>query len=286
MGTNIVLADMNCNRESKKDCQLIRQYIENSWNSDIDIIFLEQLSSTKISFRRFCDTFYNLGTQKDENIDLCRKWWECPYEKWQYHTGQCIDIKWILYTEWDCSDGSDEENLFAFSHTITHNRPCISLEQLGDGRVDCIGGIDERNTIQHCFLPTTLGRDFMCATSRTCIDEFDICKYQCPVLSDNFVMCNYHTKSLSYFESYDVTCLDGQWKKNVKSNRVHDCFYGEDEYMCDRSQVIIRDMRKNLYRKKKELEVKQSKQKLRLPRLGVRVRIKRRPSPTLKLTAQ
>jgi hypothetical protein len=69
---------------------------------------------------------------------------------------------------------------------ITHNRPCISLHQIGDGHVDCAGGLDERNNLKNCRFATMLGYHFQCSSTETCIPYF----YHCPIkCDDNQVQC-------------------------------------------------------------------------------------------------
>jgi hypothetical protein len=321
MNTTISLSEMNCNRKSKKDCQLIRQYIEASWITEPNVIYSQQSSTTKIPFRSFCDTFYDLGSKKDEDASICHKWWKCLDEQWQCQTGQCINVKWVLDGEWDCSDASDEESMFIYEHAsllrnlklinmsvlmrkfkqlyniqtffnicnlnseypcfrinipdplnnITHNRPCIHLKQLGDGHIDCIGGIDERNTIQHCTEPTTLGHDFMCLTSRTCISQVALCLHDCPHLIDNHFLCYSRRESLTCKDLKDSVCMDGTCIRDGKCNNKYDCSYGEDEYMCDRFNVVLSETVQLFYRERKRLQIKSIRHKFKLPRLPLSI---------------
>jgi hypothetical protein len=320
MGTDIALSEMNCNRESKRDCQAIRQYIEASWYSDISEAESKRTSITKIPFRRFCDTFYDLESRRDEDANTCEKWWKCLDEQWQCRTGQCIDVKWVLDGEWDCSDASDEESLFASNHTIlprnlelisidiltkkfndmssrqpfsdicnlsteypcfradihdplvniTNNRPCINLEQIGDGHIDCIGGRDERNTIRHCTNPTTLGNDFMCISSGICLDEHKLCDSECPNPFDRHVLCRNHKESSVCFHDMNTLCVNGTCAYGKCDGRKN-CLYREDEYMCSRVEEVHLDMVKTLYRKNKELKTRSNEHKFRLPRLPLHI---------------
>ena len=306
MSTNVALSEMICNHQSKKDCTFLRQYVQQSWNSDFQSDSSDGSSTMKLPFRRFCDTFYDLGSKEDEDSNTCQKWWLCPTDQWQCHTGQCIDVEWVLDGEWDCGDASDEEALFIYNHTflahnlklinvsylmnkfnklyktgafynicdftkeypcfrvniaqqlinITHHRPCINLRQIGDGHIDCIGGIDERNTLRHCTNPTTLGRDFMCISTRTCIDEFDLCKTQCSNRLDDHVLCYNETLKLDCLKPRDALCINGQCMSNEKCNGHPRCTYGEDEYMCDRNEKIFTDITKVIYRMEKEQRIK------------------------------
>ena len=107
MGTGRKLSNMYCNRQSNDECEALRQYIEISWTSTIKSE--SNLEKRRIPFRSYCDTFLNLGSQDDENLIECRKWWACAPEQWECDTRQCIDEDWVLDTRWDCSDASDEE---------------------------------------------------------------------------------------------------------------------------------------------------------------------------------
>ncbi|CAF4893902.1 unnamed protein product [Rotaria sp. Silwood1] len=54
------------------------------------------------------------------------------------------------------------------------NRPCINLTQLGDGHVDCYGGLDERN-ILNCSSYEQLGFGFKCNINDKCISRRQQC---------------------------------------------------------------------------------------------------------------
>ncbi|CAF1168785.1 unnamed protein product [Adineta steineri] len=194
MGTSLELSALECNRYDRLDCAFIRQYIETSQKIDTSNVSYIESNLTKISFHYYCDTFWDMKSKKDEDIKMCKKWWKCREDQWQCHTGQCIDIDWLLDQEWDCPDASDEEAIFALSNyntthnkrlvrikqlvkafddlysiqpfgefcdliteypcfranvsdplNINHSKPCINLNQIGDGNIDCVGGLDERS---------------------------------------------------------------------------------------------------------------------------------------------
>ncbi len=131
MNGGIKLSKLMCNGQSKDDYGRIRQYIEASWNLDTNNSSNQQPQSSKIPFRSFCDTFWNLGSKEDENIEMCHKWWKCLENQWQCRSGQCIQIEWVLDGEWDCVDASDEQAIFVPSNNFSfHNLNLISNEQL------------------------------------------------------------------------------------------------------------------------------------------------------------
>jgi hypothetical protein len=108
LGMNTKLSDINCNQMSKDQCEMLREFINNSWRLDNLNEITKKLT---ISFRYYCDTFWNLASKEDENVNECRQWWECRAEQWRCNTGQCIEGSWVLDGEWDCRDGSDEEDI-------------------------------------------------------------------------------------------------------------------------------------------------------------------------------
>ena len=315
MGTNRKLSSFSCNTRSKDDCDNLRQYIEMSWSSENTN---QSTSQLRIPFRAYCDTFWSLASREDENVHECRDWWVCPEDQWQCRSGQCINASWVLDEEYDCSDASDEEGIFALSRfhrnlkviqldelnkryntlhalrpfaticnlsiefpclranvsdpirNLTSNRPCIGLHQIGDGRADCYGAIDERNSFEYCNHTTMLGNNFKCLSSNHCTSYWLICSYdgKCPNRSDTGLWCNYQdTASVTGCSSgvADFKCFNGSCARGGRCNRIVDCPFGEDEYMCDyqsgRSVYVL-----GSYRQVKEVIAKKAQQRLRLPR--------------------
>jgi len=198
---------MKCNDKHKEECSLLRQYIHQSWKSIADNITRIQ---SHISFRSYCDTFWDLTSKEDDNLTECGQWWICAKDQFECGTKQCIDQKWVNDGEWDCADASDEsrtlnkmieiieskkstprpdnklEMLFS-SCNRTHPLPCLSphptqehtclsLDRIGDGKIDCGGAIDERNTLEHCTRPSVmLGHDYKCLSTNTCIPSLFSC---------------------------------------------------------------------------------------------------------------
>ena len=59
---------------------------------------------------------------------------------------------------------------------VFHSRPCIKLSQIGDNTIDCLGGLDERNTWTHCRGVGPLGFAFQCQSKITiCIEDQHLC---------------------------------------------------------------------------------------------------------------
>ncbi|CAF2880422.1 unnamed protein product [Rotaria sp. Silwood2] len=266
-------------------------------------------------FRTYCDTFWNLGSMKDEDVYMCRKWWTCLETQWQCKTGQCIDMQWVLDEEWDCPDASDEEALFASENpildrnlqlidesalrekfnflykkqsfwnicnltieypcfqfdspealNISHYRPCIDHKQIGDGQIDCAGGLDERNTITLCHVPVMLGYHYKCLTNQQCSSYGTHCE---PICVDKDVLCLGYQKVRNCSSSFDFTCLDGHCAKNGWCDGKYDCSQGEDESICIRQGKSRSKSSDELYRLDKERSILEAKKELHLPRLPI-----------------
>ncbi|CAF1181153.1 unnamed protein product [Adineta ricciae] len=262
---------------SNNDREMLRQYIENSWKADSAFQVVEHMS-----FQGYCNTFWDEKSQKDEDSSICKDWWICSEDQWQCHSGQCIDIDWILDGEWDCSDASDEQAIFFTNHSLSsHNfdlingsileenfailyddepfwnicsldtefpcfptnsshlltdtgkiHPCINLEKVGDGHADCLGALDERNTIEHCNGGSMLGYDFQCLSTKTCIEFFQVCITRCPNTADDKQVCTGITDSDNCRSYNDFRCWNGTCIRKGWCNGDLECLHGEDEYFC------------------------------------------------------
>ena len=262
------LSDLHCNDRTKEECSVLRQYIDQSWTSTNND---QMLSTLRIPFRFYCDTFWNLDSRKDEDLFECQQWWVCPADQWRCLTGQCIDRHWKLDNDWDCGDASDEHDIlsgtvkstlhqvsmhgpdaqsYSMPTTCNRTRPflcpsprasryrtsCISLEQIGDRKIDCAGGIDERNTIKHCSHSSSmLGLNFRCLSTNTCIPYWMHCwkNNRCPNRSDDEHWCYRRNQTSTSLTPGDALCFDGEIYRNGRCNGAPDCQYHEDEYMCD-----------------------------------------------------
>jgi hypothetical protein len=70
---------------------------------------------------------------------------------------------------------------------FTLNRPCINLTQIGDGIIDCYGGLDERNTLicgNNTFQQR--GFDFHC-NYQECIPYSQLCEQRCSNGTDSLL---------------------------------------------------------------------------------------------------
>ncbi|CAF4230149.1 unnamed protein product, partial [Adineta steineri] len=120
---------------------------------------------------------------------------------------------------------------FTKQSDIFVTRPCINITQIGDNKTDCLGGLDERNTLKHCSELQQLGHSFQCRSNpNTCIDEQNLCANinQCPDISP---LCGQHNDQCSHPK--DFICINGTCAKKGRCNGNIDCGYGEDEYWCN-----------------------------------------------------
>jgi hypothetical protein len=138
---------------------------------------------------------------------------------------------------------------------LTLNRPCISLIQIGDGNVDCLSGLDERNRLQ-CSSLGMLGFHFQLDDSR-CVVYKNLCTASNPWTQGIDVaydtVCFHQKKrfkndTISNCNSLnDVMCLDDVCLPNARCNGIIECLHGEDEYRCvpeDKSFLSYRGAKK------------------------------------------
>ena len=77
------VSDTRCNDRWKDECSLLRQYISQSWTSRETN---EGDAQRRIPFRFYCDTFWNLDSRGNEELDECRQWWSCSDQQWRCQT--------------------------------------------------------------------------------------------------------------------------------------------------------------------------------------------------------
>ncbi|CAF2394796.1 unnamed protein product [Rotaria sp. Silwood2] len=132
---SVVSKTIGCWKKTEAGCAFARKYIktssENNTNkiSSVNNSILNYDSPTIISFRSYCNSFFDTQSAFDESTELCEKW-ICLSDQYQCLSGQCISQSWVCDGEWDCSDGSDEQRLFIMNHLSEHNSKLINLTKL------------------------------------------------------------------------------------------------------------------------------------------------------------
>ena len=269
-GSGRTLSSMNCNERWKDDCFTLRQYIDQSWSS-ISMNKSEVTSEDLISFHFYCDTFWDLRSRDDENLRECQSEWICAEDQWRCPSGQCLPEHWENDKEWDCPDASDEPYFITIFSRDTLERAafydfsnrsflipsscpqsdpflcpsanatrqgfsCFILSQIGDGHIDCAGAFDEQMLVEHCSHSSTLGLDYLCASSETCIPYFLHCSstHRCPNRSDDQFWCERQHQPSDCTDLNDFVCFNGECVKGLRCNELADFPLGEDEHICDR----------------------------------------------------
>jgi hypothetical protein len=148
---------------------------------------------------------------------------------------------------------------------ITHNRPCINLNQIGDGHVDCAGGLDERNNLKHCRSSTMLGYYFQCLSAETCVPYYSHCPAKC---DDNHVQCFGYNQTSHCSGESDFMCMNGQCEKYSRCDGYFDCSHGEDELFCLNKRGSFFANPDDLYRMRK-MDGSIRKKILRLPQIPI-----------------
>ena len=123
---------------------------------------------------------------------------------------------------------------------VTKHRPCINLTQIGDGKTDCLTGLDERNRLQ-CTLWGMLAFHFQFNDS-ICVPYHLLCEdgypwipganaaYDTICFHQKFQFQNNTTSNCNSLS--DVMCLNDVCIKNARCNGRMECPHGEDEYRC------------------------------------------------------
>ena len=147
---------------------------------------------------------------------------------------------------------------------ITQNRPCIDLYRIGDDHIDCVGGLDERNTLKHCRSSNMLNYHFQCSEGETCVSYSSHCSERC---NDSRVQCFglQPPRGSPRWSPYDFLCLDGEHISSAWCSIGYDCSHEEDELFCRERQGSIDIPSDGIYRMDKELSLRTTQQKVKLP---------------------
>lgn len=284
------LPTVKCDYSSDRGCYFLREYINKSTILSDDSTQI--ITTAKLPFRFYCNTFWDLQDRSDESEEECRSW-ICHRSEYQCRNGQCVPTDYVCDGEWDCFDASDE--LFDFDHLSDHNRmvnlskeintcvtmksnqaqvfndfcnisveypcllinftqpsdifsirPCINISQIGDYKVDCLGGLDERNTLTQFKGMHQFGFNFQCRSSPSeSIDAHNLCTSgsRCSNRQDDFPLCGNEITSCS--RSKQFLCFNGTCTTDGRCDGMNQCAYGEDEYWCspDKEQLNAKGYR-------------------------------------------
>jgi hypothetical protein len=139
---------------------------------------------------------------------------------------------------------------------LTLHRPCIDLAQIGDGKIDCLSGLDERNRLQ-CSTEGMLGFHFQFNGSN-CGAYMQLCTRDNPWTSGINVaydtVCFHQKKQFKNGTvsdcngPKDVMCLNDICLKNARCDGKMECLHGEDEYRCipqNQSEYAYRWQKRN-----------------------------------------
>ncbi len=181
--------------------------------------------------RIFIMDYFNQHNSKLMNLTEIK---ERCYQQYRSNNTPFSDICNISF-EYPCfrTDAGDPFNL-------TLNRPCINLTQIGDGKTDCLSGLDERNRLQ-CSNKGMLGFQFQFDDNH-CAAYVNLCTSHYPwILGKNVAydtVCFHQRKQFTNGTNSicnslkDVMCLNNTCIKNARCNGTVECLHGEDEYRC------------------------------------------------------
>ena len=92
--------NIRCQGRTDPGCIYFQNYIRMSSQKDLeDTVFSNRFlpdghSTNAVSFRSYCDSFFDLKAGFDEVPELCREWL-CALDEYQCSSGQCISLDWI-----------------------------------------------------------------------------------------------------------------------------------------------------------------------------------------------
>ncbi|UJR19256.1 hypothetical protein I4U23_022385 [Adineta vaga] len=307
-GNEIALSSIICNthHEQKRQCYNLKHYIEHNHTNDLfmrnpfltycDTFWdlgegFDELTENCQQFWICPKNFYRCLTgQCIPTSWICDKEWDCSdgsdeegiliiqnlslhnrYLRLNDLKKQCSfynDKKpfssWCdLSYQYPCLLANVENPLHLFN-----SRPCINITQIGDGKIDCYGGLDERNLLSHCNQRNQIGLDFRCSSTNTCIPYDRLCLDRCSNQEDDILCFGNRTNRKTCQGLKDAVCFDGTCVHYLRCDGRHQCPHGEDEYWCD----YTRNFEQLSYRLNKRLTKKNSINLTVLPSLITRTR--------------
>jgi hypothetical protein len=209
-----------------------------------------------------CDGEWDCSDASDELLDINRLSYYNPFMNLTKEQATCAAMRnktvqafgnlCNLSTEYPCL-------LINFTRQtdIFHTRPCIKISQIGDNVIDCLGGLDEMNTLTHCDEMHQLGFAFQCrSTPNWCVDNQHLCKStdRCPNHADDSVLCGDRYNNCS--ASIDFRCMNDSCTMNARCNRQIECANGEDEYWCKPNITQSSSKQYRISKKQRQIIVK------------------------------
>ena len=227
------------------------------WVFQGDTMREERMNDLQLPFHRYCDSVRDTMDGHDEQN--CSQWM-CPRGSHQCkRTGQCINTTYLCDGEFDCDDGEDELNCprnalrwtlefvcnstsehFCITPTYMQNqtlaRPCISYVQAGDGKVDCVGGRDERNVF-FCSDRRELGDRFLCDNSTRCIHHWLLCngRDDCVDRTDELI-CFWGRR---HCKAEQFACPEGNVCRNSLCDTKSTCPNRSNWFWCPNSNSTV-----------------------------------------------
>ncbi|CAF1200458.1 unnamed protein product [Didymodactylos carnosus] len=190
----------------------------NTFACDLLNRYKTQISQILIPFNSLCNSIWDMRNGIDEQE--CHDWiceddqlwikFNNTYNVSSVWNGNCILNEWKCDRDWDYPDGSDErecysnnlrdeecrEKISGFYATCRNktNQALISIpcEQVGDGIIDCAGGLEERNVFA-CSDGYPLNNRLLCEETGTCIESMNLCDgiLHCPSgIDESIAWCN------------------------------------------------------------------------------------------------
>ncbi|UJR17958.1 hypothetical protein I4U23_004857 [Adineta vaga] len=176
-----------------------------------------------MTFSQLCNRI--LERTPDTNNDTDES--NCPLSEWNCltHYTKCNKV-------WNCPDGHDE---LSYGYAI-----CLQKERIGDGIIDCVGSLDEREFCRIHF-PYEFMRRYRCQNSTKCIliEEICDCHQHCPLDDDETIACHWLNNGReTNCDPNLFRCRNGQYAPTISFiTRCYDssltCNEKESQLFCD-----------------------------------------------------